>query len=118
MRQINRWYRGWSRYYAMTQYPAQLAKIEAHIRRRLRSRLVGQHKRRRSLVNKLVKRGVSSEHAARTVFSNKGRWALSHTVAMSKAYPTDWFIQTVGQEIRSTEQHPHWFPVSQWIKVS
>ncbi len=38
--QINRWYVGWAGYFSMTQYPAQLAKIEAHIRRRLRSRLV------------------------------------------------------------------------------
>lgn len=36
MADINRWYRGWANYFAMTQYPAQLARIEAHIRRRLR----------------------------------------------------------------------------------
>ncbi len=29
--EINRWYRGWSSYYSMTQFPAQLNKIEAHI---------------------------------------------------------------------------------------
>jgi hypothetical protein len=37
---INSWYAGWSSYFAMTYYPSQLKKIEAHIRRRLRSRLV------------------------------------------------------------------------------
>ena len=40
MADINRWYRGWANYFAMTQYPAQLSRIEAHIRRRLRSRLM------------------------------------------------------------------------------
>jgi RNA-directed DNA polymerase len=70
----------------MTQYPAQLAKIESHIRRRLRMRLISQQKRKRYLVNKLVKCGVSYSLAARTVFSNKGRWALSKTRAVEKAY--------------------------------
>ena len=46
---INSWYVGWSGYFAMTYYPAQLKKIEAHIRRRLRSRLVDQQKSRRNL---------------------------------------------------------------------
>jgi RNA-directed DNA polymerase len=39
---INSWYVGWSSYFALTNYPAQLHKIEAHIRRRLRSRLIDQ----------------------------------------------------------------------------
>jgi len=46
---INSWYVGWSSYFAMTYYPAQLKKIEAHIRRRLRSRLVDQQKSKRNL---------------------------------------------------------------------
>jgi hypothetical protein len=37
---INSWYVGWSSYFALTNYPAQLRKIEAHIRRRLRARLI------------------------------------------------------------------------------
>ena len=37
---INQWYVGWSAYYKMTEYPSQLRKIEAHIRRRLRARWV------------------------------------------------------------------------------
>ena len=70
---INSWYVGWSGYFAMTYYPAQLHKIEAHIRRRLRSRLVDQQKSRRNLFRKLIKRGVPRRQAARAVFSNKGR---------------------------------------------
>ena len=37
---INQWYVGWSAYYKMTEYPSQLRKIEAHVRRRLRARWV------------------------------------------------------------------------------
>jgi hypothetical protein len=115
---INTWYSGWSGYYQMTQYPAQLAKIEAHIRRRLRMRLISQQKKNRHLFNKLVKCGVSRTQAARTVFSNRGRWALSHTQAIEKAYSNQWFIKMMGQKIRSNEAQPHWFSVNRWIKVT
>ncbi|MCP3870919.1 MAG: group II intron reverse transcriptase/maturase, partial [Gammaproteobacteria bacterium] len=35
LEEINSWYIGWAGYFEMTYYPAQLKKIEAHIRRRL-----------------------------------------------------------------------------------
>jgi hypothetical protein len=114
---INSWYAGWSSYFAMTYYPSQLKKIEAHIRRRLRSRLVDQQKSRRNLFRKLVKRGVPRPQAATAVFSNKGRWALSHTFAVSRAYPVGWFVSEMGQAIRSNGQLPHWFDVDRWIRL-
>jgi group II intron reverse transcriptase/maturase len=115
---INRWYTGWSGYYRMTQYPSQLAKIEAHIRRRLRSSLVEDHKQQRSLFKKLVKRGVSKGLAGQTVYSNKGRWALSHTRAVERAYSNQWFIHTLGLKIRSNESLAHWEDPSIWVKVT
>jgi len=115
---INSWYKGWSGYYLMTQYPSQLSKIEAHIRRRLRSRIVDQQKKRRHLFKKIVKRGVSWKLAAKTAFSNKGRWVLSSTYALHKAYPNRWFIEELGQEIRSDAKLGHWFDNRQWIKVT
>jgi len=115
---INSWYVGWTGYFAMTYYPAQLKNIEAHIRRRLRSRLVDQQKSKRNLYRKLIKRGVSRRQAARAVFSNKGRWALSHTFAVTRAYPVAWFTGEMGQAIRSDKKLPHWFDVSQWIRLA
>jgi len=117
MKRINQWYIGWSGYYMMTQYPSQLNAIEAHIRRRLRSRFVDQQKKRRHLFNKLIKRGVSRKMAS-IVFSNKGRWVLSNTFALTKAYPVQWFIDQAGQWVRSEHRLRHWFPVNQWIKVT
>ena len=113
---LNGWYIGWSSYYSMTQYPAQLRKIEAHVRRRLRSRLVGQQKRKRNLFRKLVKRNVPRYLVGKALFSNKGRWALSHTPAVDRAYSNRWFIKEMGLRIRSNEQQPHWFSLDQWIK--
>ena len=102
----------------MTYYPAQLKKIEAHIRRRLRSRLVDQQKSKRNLHRKLIKRGVSRRQAANAVFANRKRWALSHTFAVEKAYPVGWFIGEMGQVIRSNRELPHWFELHHWIRLA
>ncbi|MCP3867838.1 MAG: group II intron reverse transcriptase/maturase [Gammaproteobacteria bacterium] len=118
LEEINSWYIGWAGYFQMTYYPAQLMKIEAHIRRRLRSRLVDQQKSRRNLYRKLVKRGVSRPQAAKTVFSNHKRWKLSNTFAVNKAYPVGWFIWEMGQAIRSDRQLPHWFELHHWIRLA
>lgn len=115
---INSWYVGWSNYYGMTHYPSQLSVIEAHVRRRLRSRIVGQQKRRRHLFAKLVKRGVARRLAAKTVFSNRGRWFLSHTRAVERAYSNHWFTETLGQKLASTKSLPHWLDVRTWIKLT
>ena len=42
LKEINQWYVGWANSFSLTQYPSQLRKIEAHVRRRLRARLVSQ----------------------------------------------------------------------------
>ncbi len=115
---INQWYVGWSGYYRMTYAPSQLRRIEAHLRRRLRSRLVDHQKKRRYLVNKLVKRGVKRQTAAKTVFSNKGRWALSHTYAVERAYPNRWFITEMGLKIRSDKGYAHWQKPKQLKKIT
>jgi len=115
---INQWYVGWSNYYSLTNYPSQLHKIEAHIRRRLRSRLVSQQKRKQHLYRNLVKRGVPRKQASKTVFSNNKRWVLSNARAVTRAYPNSWFINVKGQEIRSDRKLAHWFDVSQWIRLA
>lgn len=118
LKEINQWYVGWSNYYSLTHYPSQLRKIEAHIRRRLRSRLVYQQKRKKPLYHSLVKRGVPRKQAAEAVFSNHKRWALSSVRAVTRAYPNSWFINLKGQEIRSDRKLAHWFDVSQWISLA
>lgn len=116
MKAINSWYQGWATYFKMTQFPAQLAAIEAHIRRRLRARFVKQQKRRRHLCNKLIKQGVSKRMASKAVYNNDGIWKLSHKRAIEKAYPNNWFIRQ-GQKIFSTLNLEHWFPIKEWVKL-
>ena len=118
IKHINNWYMGWSGYYRMTQYPNQLRTIEARIRRRLRSRFIGQQKKRRYLFRKLVKRRVPKRTAAKTVFSNNGRWALSQTLALGLGYSNHYFINELGLRIRSNEKHRYWFDLNTWIKIT
>ena len=116
--EINKWYTGWSSYYGMTQYPSQLKKIEAHIRRRLRSRIIGHQKKKRYLVKKLIKYGVRKRVAEKTVYSNNKRWALSHKMVVSMAFSNRWFEETLGLNIVSNKKLPHWFSVNRWIKMT
>lgn len=115
--QINQWYVGWANYYGMTQYPAQLRNIEAHIRRRLRARLVGQQKHKRNLFRKLVKRGVPRTLAAKQVYSNRRRWAMSHVRAVERAYPNIWFTEK-GLKTVSDKPQVHWFEINRWVKLT
>jgi group II intron reverse transcriptase/maturase len=115
---INSWYLGWANYYKVTQYPSQLAAIEAHVRRRLRARIVSQQKRRRHLVQRLIERGVPRRLAFKTVYTNRQCWALSHTPAVERAYSNKWFLTEVGQKTMLDKPQPHWFPRSRVIKLS
>jgi group II intron reverse transcriptase/maturase len=117
IRQFNLWYKGWANYYIMTQYPSQLGNIESHFRRRMRSRIIDQQKKRRNLFDKLVKRNVPGRTAA-VVYSNKGGWALSITRAVHLGYSNRWFSKEMGQVIISTEEHPHWLSLDQWVKFT
>lgn len=115
---INSWYRGWASYFKMTQYPSQLQSIEAHIRRRLRARLVSQQKKKRNLIAKLIKRGVAKRLASKTVYTNRKAWALSHTRALEKAYPNNWFTDTLSQIIVSDKKLDHWYGLEIWVKLT
>lgn len=108
MEKINSWYVGWATYHSMTQQPSQLAKIEAHVRRRLRSRIVAEQKRKRHLAAKLISRGVAKYLVYRTVYKNKKRWSLSHTAAVERAFSNVWFRDVLGQKIISDRKLPHW----------
>lgn len=118
IKRINNWYVGWSNYFNMTQYPSQLSMVEAHIRRRLRSRIVSQQKSRRNLFHKLIKRGIPRAKAASASFSNKKRWALSHTNVVERAYPNVWFIHDMGLQIRSNRMKEDWFAIKKWIRLA
>ena len=114
---INQWYIGWSNYYNMTQYPMQLQKIEAHVRRRLRARFVSQQKRRKHLFNKLVKLGVKKKTAIKSSYNNHGIWARSASPGMHRAFPNSYFIDRLGLKVVSGNKLPHWFAKSGVVRL-
>lgn len=110
---VNLWYRGWSAYYSMTEYPSQLKKIEANLRMRFRLQFIKNHKRKKHLVRKLKKRGIKGGTAYRSVYlGNKGRWRLAHCAAVNFAWNPAWF-ELQGFETRSGDQMEHWRPLSE-----
>jgi len=114
---INRWYRGWSSYYSMTQYPSQLATIEAHIRRRLRSRLIGRFRTKRHLARDLMRRGATPRLATAAISRHDKRWAMSRSLAVSLAYSNVWFTSRLGLFIRSHAALPHWFALRCLVRL-
>jgi siroheme synthase (precorrin-2 oxidase/ferrochelatase) len=117
IKEINKWVVGWASYFKMTQYPSQIKGIEAHIRRRLRARIVKQQKKKRNLFSLLRKKGVREETAGKTVYSDRRPWNLSHTRAVERAFPIQWFIDR-GQKIVSNGALGHWFEVERWVKLA
>ena len=109
---INKWYVGWSGYYQMTQYPYQLHLLEAHLRRRLRARIIDQQKSRRNLAARIFEK-TKSKRLAESIYGyrNRGRWALSISPAVQRAYSNAWFAQMGFQPI-SEEQRQHWFELN------
>ena len=115
---VNRWYRGWAEYYAMGEYPVQLKVIEARIRVRFRLQFIKNHKRKKHLMRKLVKRGVRRATAYREAYlSNHGRWRLAHTFSVAQAWPERWFHEH-GLTTVSKEKRSHWKSLEAYPRLS
>jgi len=109
----NEWYLGWWNYFKVSRYPNQFRRIEAHARRRMRSRIIGASKRKRFLVKKLRRQGTSKNAAFKTVYSPRGRWRLSNTRVLNNAFNIMWFRRR-GMLIKSEQRLEHWFHVKRW----
>lgn len=117
IKKVNDWYKDWIPYHSITQYPSQFRVIEAHVRRRLRARIVRQSKRPKYFYRKLMKRGVSKKVAFKNAYSNKGPWKRSHH-AMNHAFSVSWFVEETGQLIMSNKKLSHWLSVDNWIRLT
>jgi len=49
--------------------------------------------------------------------SDRGPWNLSHTRAVERAFPVQWFIER-GQKIVSNKTLGHWFEIERWVKLA
>jgi RNA-directed DNA polymerase len=78
---INAWLRGWHGFFGIVSASEMqmMRKIDAHLRRRLRSILLRHWKRKRTIARRLIKLGVPRRSAWRQVYQGRRSWwALSH----------------------------------------
>jgi len=85
--------RGWLGYFGDCQTPSVLQRLEAWLRRRLRSVVWKQWKRGRTRFRELRQRGVSKDLAAQTAGSPHGPWRLANSPALGLALPNAYFTQ-------------------------
>jgi len=88
---ITTYLRGWLGYFGDCQTPSVLQRLEAWLRRRLRSVVWKQWKRGRTRFRELRKRGVGKDLAAQTAGSPHGPWRIANSPALSIALPNAYF---------------------------
>ena len=95
IKHLNQYLTGWVNFfgYSCTEEVIQnLQTLDAHIRRRLRALLLRQWKRKRSIVRRLARLGVTVRTAQRVVYQGRRRlWVLSHTGAVESALNLAYF---------------------------
>jgi len=117
---VNRWYRGWTEYYSMTELPSQLRTIESRIRLRFRLQFIRNQKRRKHLLRQLVKRGIPRQAAHRTLYvkhKNDKWWRIAHSHAVGMAWPNRWFKEQ-GLLTHSDDALPHWQHIETYVKLT
>jgi len=83
--------RGWKSYFAFSQTPSVLRRLEEWIRRRLRSMIWKQWKRGTVRFEKLRQRNIRPALAAQTAGSPHGPWRLANSPALQSALPIAYF---------------------------
>jgi len=93
VKEITTYLRGWLGYFGDCQTPSVLHRLEAWLRRRLRSVVWKQWKRGRTRFRELRKRGVGKDLAAQTAGSPHGPWRIANSPALAIALPNAYFAQ-------------------------
>jgi RNA-directed DNA polymerase len=93
VKQIGTYLRGWLGYFGDCQTPSVLQRLEAWLRRRLRSVVWKQWKQGRTRFRELRKRHVSQDLAAQTAGSPHGPWRIANSPALAMALPNAYFAK-------------------------
>jgi RNA-directed DNA polymerase len=89
--ELVRYLRGWLGYFGNCETPRVLQRLEEWTRRRLRSAIWKQWKRRKRRFAELRTRGVGKDLAAKAAGSAHGPWQLANSPALALALPTAYF---------------------------
>jgi len=91
MDDLSSYLRGWCGYFRYCEIPNELNQLESWVRRRLRALIWHRWKTGKNRYRQLKQRGVPEGIARGTAGSNRGVWRLSHSIAMSMAFSSDYF---------------------------
>jgi RNA-directed DNA polymerase len=83
--------RGWKGYFGFSQTPSVLHRLDEWIRRRLRSTIWKQWRRKQVRYVKLRQRNIGAALAAQTAGSPHGPWRIANSPALSSAFPIAYF---------------------------
>ena len=83
--------RGWKSYFGFCQTPSVLQRLEAWMRRRLRSMIWKQWKRGKVRFRQLRQRNIGTALAAETAGSARGPWRVADSPALHAAFPLAYF---------------------------
>lgn len=107
---VNEYLTGWVGFFGIctTQVERTLTSLDAHIRRRLRAIQLKQWKRRRTIAQKLIQRGVRSKSAWRSVYDgHKAFWKMSHMSTVDRALPNShWDERGLVTLLERYKKHP------------
>jgi RNA-directed DNA polymerase len=91
MKELASYLRGWRGYFSYCETPSVLRKLEAWMRRRLRSVIWKQWKRSKVRYVRLRQRNIGHALAAQTAGSPHGPWRLANSPALQSALPLAYF---------------------------
>ena len=95
IRRVNAFLRGWLGYFAVcNENRTAFDRIDGHLRRRLRAMILKQWKRKRHVVNRLIRLGVPSQLARMDIHSRRRTWwALSTVRAVCRGLTNEYFAR-------------------------
>jgi RNA-directed DNA polymerase len=107
---INTYATGWVGFFGIctAQVEMTLRSLDAHIRRRLRAIQLKQWKRRRTIAQKLIQRGIRPKSAWRSVYDgHKAIWTMSHMPTVDRALPNSyWDERGLVPLLQRYRKHP------------
>jgi group II intron reverse transcriptase/maturase len=113
IRRLNLFLRGWLGYFGICDQKqhAQLERLDAHLRRRLRAIVLKHWKRKRHIITHLIRLGVPARLARIDVYARRRSWwALSAVRAVGRGLTNGFFAKRGLYSL-----HEHWRPIHERI---
>ena len=91
IKELNAFLRGWLQYFRYAACRGELQRLDAWIRRKLRTYRLKQRKRGKSIADFLQQLGAPADQAWRIASSGKGWWRLANSPPVKRAMDNEWF---------------------------